>query len=330
MSLASSHLAPLPWPWFDFDDHPRLLDPDEPTEFPDVNNDGAHRVYAVEFDHRLIPFKYFRKPSSTPRPLLILQHGMGLTIATFRGVAPYLFQTHDLALIDYSSLTCHSGSHGGVGGGWPAGGVPIRALAESIWPIADALRAEKFSIAGNSLGGGICLITALNPRAKTRLQKILLSNPACYPQKLPTFYRIARIPLVGEFLFSITRPEKMIAGVEFISYVDKSRFDPDLKNRYVRHLSHRQNRLRVMDMMRHLPNDERDLTAALHLPRLGEITQPVLLSWGEQDKLLVPASGPRLARDLPNCTFDSYPDLAHMPHEEAPERIGPRWAEFLQ
>jgi pimeloyl-ACP methyl ester carboxylesterase len=326
MPTAAAQLAPLPWSWFDFDDHPLLIDPEESQIFPDIDNNGAHRVYAVEFDHRLIPFKFFRQSTSSGqrRPLLVLQHGMGLTIATFRGVGPYLFQTHDLALIDYSSLTCHKGPDG-----WPRGGVAIRALAESTWPIVDALGAEKFSIGGNSLGGGIALITALHPQAKTRVQKILLSNPACYPQPLPTFYQLARIPLLGEFLFSITRPEKMIAGVEFISYVDKSRFDPDLKNRYIRHLSHRQNRLRVMEMMRHLPNDERDLTSALHLPRLHQITQPVLLSWGEQDKLLVPASGPRLARDLPNCTFDSYPDLAHMPHEEAPERIGPRWAEFL-
>ena len=325
MPIAPTRPAPLPWPWFDFEEHPRLLDPEQPENLPDIDNAGAQRVYAIEHDNRLIPFKYLRKSSTTPRPLLILQHGMGLTIATFRAIAPYLFETHDLALIDYSSLTCPPQS-----AGWPLGGVPIRALAESVWPIADALGAKTFSIAGNSLGGGLCLITAVHPQAKTRLQKILLANPACYPQKLPTFYRLARIPLLGEFLFSITRPEKMVAGVEYISYVDKSRFDPDLKNRYIRHLSRRHNRLRVMDIMRHLPANESDLTPALHLPRLKYVTQPVLLTWGEQDKLLVPTAGPQLARDLPNCTYDPHADLAHMPHEEAPHRIGPRWAAFLK
>jgi pimeloyl-ACP methyl ester carboxylesterase len=249
---------------------------------------------------------------------------MGLTIATFRGVAPYLFETHDLALIDYSSLTCHPRPHG-----WPNGGVAIRALADSVWPIADALAEKTFSIAGNSLGGGLCLITALHPNAKTRLQKILLSNPACYPQKLPTMYRLARVPLLGELLMTITRPEKLIGGVEYIGYVDKTAFDPDLRQRYLRNM-HRHNRFRLMDLIRHLPADERDLTPAIHLARLHEIIHPVLLTWGEQDPLLIEGAGKRLAHDLPNCTFDSYSDLAHMPHEEAPHRIGPRWAAFLQ
>ncbi|HUO09330.1 MAG TPA: alpha/beta hydrolase [Phycisphaerae bacterium] len=322
-------LQSLPWPWFEFDEPPHPLDPADPPptqELPSVENAGATRVYAIRFHDRLIPFKFFRQHSPTPRPLLILQHGMGLTIATFRAIAPYLFHSHDLALIDYSSLTLPPQS-----AGWPLGGVPIRALAESVWPIADALRAKTFSIAGNSLGGGLCLITALHPNAqqKSRLTKILLSNPACYPQKLPTMYRLARVPLLGELLMSITPAEKLVAGVEYISYVDKSRFDPDLKARYIRHLSHRHNRFRIMDMMRHLPANEKDLAPALHLPRLHEITQPTLLTWGEQDPLLTQNAGERLARELPHCTFDPHPDLAHMPHEEAPDRIGPRWAEFL-
>jgi len=81
--------------------------------------------------------------------------------------------------------------------------------------------------------------------------------------------------------------------------------------------------------MRRLPAGPRDMTVALHVPRLGEIQQPVLISWGLEDPLLVEGAGERLARALPNATYETYPHLAHMPHEEAPELVGPRWASFL-
>jgi pimeloyl-ACP methyl ester carboxylesterase len=142
-------------------------------------------------------------------------------------------------------------------------------------------------------------------------------------------YRMARSPLVGELLMTITAPEKLIGGVEYIGYVDKSRFDPVLRGFYMGIMSHRRNRFRLMQIIRQLPADARDLTSVAHLPRLREIRQPVLLTWGQRDPLLVPESGPRLAEALPNLIFEPQADLAHMPHEEAPERIGPRWAAFL-
>jgi pimeloyl-ACP methyl ester carboxylesterase len=83
----------------------------------------------------------------------------------------------------------------------------------------------------------------------------------------------------------------------------------------------------LMRLMRQLPADARDLFP--HVARLHEIKQPILIAWGIQDKLVIPANGKRLADDLPNSTYVEFADLSHMPHEESPERVGPLWAEFL-
>ena len=63
--------------------------------------------------------------------------------------------------------------------------------------------------------------------------------------------------------------------------------------------------------------------------RLGEISTPALVVWGVQDKLLLPGMGRRLADDLPYATYVEFADLSHMPHEEAPERVGPVLGKFL-
>ena len=91
----------------------------------------------------------------------------------------------------------------------------------------------------------------------------------------------------------------------------------------------RRTRLRLMQIMRELPAGPRDLAGHRHLNRLSAITQPVLISWGLRDPLLTEGAGERLAAALPHGIYEVYGDLAHMPHEEAPERIGRRWAEFF-
>ena len=85
-----------------------------------------------------------------------------------------------------------------------------------------------------------------------------------------------------------------------------------------------------MEIIRLLPANASDLATSHHLRQLHALHMPVLISWGEQDPLLLPGAGGRLAGALPNATLNLYPELAHMPHEEASDRVGPRWAEFLR
>ena len=94
-----------------------------------------------------------------------------------------------------------------------------------------------------------------------------------------------------------------------------------------------QSRFRLMEMIRHLPQwPAHDTTVgALHVRHLSEITQPVMLTWGQQDPLLVVrAQAIDSQDDLQNCVFRKHPHLAHMPHEEAPDLIGAEWSHFLR
>jgi len=308
----------LPWEWFDFQEPPQPLTGGMAAVAP-VEAGGQAKSYRIVLDGRVVPFKVIRKQAEVARPALLLVHGMGLTIASFHGVAHHLLATHDLILPDYSSFSL---------GNLATDENPAAKLyAHSLWRIIDLLGIDKICAGGNSLGGGLCLLAALLEPG--RIARMVLSNPACFPQVLPKMYRLARTPLLGEALMTITRAEKLIGGVEHIGYVDKGRFVPELRERYVGTMRHARNRYRLMRIMRHLPADARDQSMALHVPRLGEITQPVLISWGLEDPLLVEGSGERLARALPHATYEVYPHLAHMPHEEAPELVGPRWAAFL-
>ncbi len=319
----------LPWNWFDFAQPPRAVPDGGLSAVPTIDHGGADLVFSIAPARRTLLFKILRRSATspqTPRPLLVLLHGMGLTISTFHGIAPWLLATHDLLLPDYSGLACARAGLSPKQSGW-TGRLAAHDMIAGIFHLLDALHCPRADFAGNSLGGGMCLVAAL--AAPERAGRIALSNPACYPQTLPRTYRWARVPLLGELLMATTRPEKLIGGVEYIGYVDKQRFEPELRQRYLRNMSCRANRFRLMQMIRALPGHEHDTAGAPHLPRLRHLQNPVLISWGLQDPLLAPGAGERLAHDLPHATYHAYPDLAHMPHEEAPHRLGPEWSAFL-
>ncbi len=300
--------AALPWEWFEF------APGGGKGAGAGADGDGGVRVITagVEVDGRRVPYRVLRREDGGgARRALVLLHGMGLNIGTFRSVAPYLLGAHDLVMIDYSSFSAVKE--------WPSGGVSIKVMSEAVWRVADALKLGRVSLGGNSLGGGMCLIAALSQGE--RVERMVLMNPACYPQRLPLMYRLSRVPMVGE---------KFVNGVERIGYVDKGRFDEELRRRYVVQMSQRESRVRLMDTIRQLPGHSGDLSAALHLGRLGEIVVPTLLLWGKQDPLLAAESGLRLARELGNCRLVEFAGLAHMPHEEAPEVVGPLMADFLR
>ena len=54
---------------------------------------------------------------------------------------------------------------------------------------------------------------------------------------------------------------------------------------------------------------------------LHRITRPALVLWGEQDGIVAPAYGERLAAALPNARFEQIAGAAHYPQIEQPDAV---------
>lgn len=313
-------LPTFPLEVFQFNDRPQPLQ----GRFvgPTWRND-LPLTWSVRQDGRDIPFKFLRAQDLLPtdtasRPILVLLHGMGITTASFAGIAPYLFDSHDLLLIDYNSFS--------VPERWPAGGVSLRLLAAGAWRIIEALALPQINLLGSSLGGGLALLMA--SMAPHRVQAIGLLNPAVYPQKLPRMYRLLRIPIIGELLMAFTPAEKLVEGVAYIGYTAPEKMPDSLRQCYVANLRTYHCRLQLMDVIRQLPANARALSELD--AELKRIMHPTLILWGMQERLLLPDTPERLLRDLPNARLLEFADLAHLPHDEAPDRLGPILAEFFR
>jgi pimeloyl-ACP methyl ester carboxylesterase len=54
------------------------------------------------------------------------------------------------------------------------------------------------------------------------------------------------------------------------------------------------------------------------LGRLGEVQIPVLVLWGDSDRIFTPAYGQAFAAAFPHATFTVIQDAGHLPHIEQP------------
>lgn len=67
-----------------------------------------------------------------------------------------------------------------------------------------------------------------------------------------------------------------------------------------------------------------------HLALLGTIRKPVLVMTGEEDRTFPVAETRRMADAIPGSRFKVLPQVGHLAALEAPERVNPAIAEFLE
>ncbi|NNM87823.1 MAG: alpha/beta hydrolase [Phycisphaerae bacterium] len=308
-------LERLPIACFEFH-HPMI--PATRFAWQDPPQQTNAQTFFIQAQQRRVAFRMLRA-TGTPsrRPVLMLLHGMGLHIASFYGIAGYVLRTHDLLLVDYNSYAADEG--------WPVGGVSLREMVADAMRVPAALQIPRFAVGGSSLGGGMSLMAALDfPQQVTA---VTIFNPAYYPQELPIFYRILRVPILGELVVSAMKPEQLVCGIAAVGYDHPEAMHQELLRLYRQNMRPLANRLRLMDAIRALPTRPAEIQRFLAQAR--QLTQPVLVIWGQRDTLLASGTGEKLKRDLSNLVYYEFPQLSHLPHEEAPDAVGPLLEKFL-
>lgn len=65
-------------------------------------------------------------------------------------------------------------------------------------------------------------------------------------------------------------------------------------------------------------------------PRLGKLTMPALLLWGEEDALVPVSVGQAMAAGLPHAHLHTFAGCGHLPTLEKPSKAAALFMEFLQ
>lgn len=202
-------------------------------------------------------------------------------------------------------------------------------LVDSFRGFLDALRIERASLIGNSMGAGLAIAFALTyPNRVDRL--VLISGlPPGIESKLtsPLMKRAVetRIPVwlaeFGNWLFGSNATEKVLKEIVF----DHTLLTPAVMERSKRNRRQPGIIRPLMSVRDHLPQWESEFA-----PRLHSIARPTLILWGEEDRLFPPTVGREIQTLIPRSILHLIPNAGHIPQWERPRLVNQHLVAFLE
>ncbi|WP_017664701.1 alpha/beta fold hydrolase BchO [Porphyrobacter sp. AAP82] len=249
-------------------------------------------------------------------PPLLLLHGTGASVHSWRGLMPLLAHSHTVIAPD---LPRHAFTTG-----HDAYAMSLPAMACEVARLLAALDTQPAAIIGHSAGAAIALQIALDHGCKSPvigLSAALRPFPGALAQIFPAIAKTLFVnPLVPRIF---TGSIDLVGGAEkFLWRSTHSRIDRQGIACYARLLKHPGHAGGALAMMANW-----DLPALRE--RMGEVRNRVLLLHGQNDPAIPLDWARDAARWLPDARLDVMPGLGHLAHEEAPEATAIRIAAFL-
>jgi pimeloyl-ACP methyl ester carboxylesterase len=177
---------------------------------------------------------------------------------------------------------------------------------------------EGVVVAGNSLGG--CVALRLAERPEVPLAGVVPVAPAGLD--MPRWFSIIeRDPIVRSLLaIPLPLPEVLVRAAVGETYRNLAFARPRAVPREVvkAFTSHHRDRATVR---RYLATAQRMLPELRDPFQLSRIGVPVLLVWGEGDRMVTHNGSRRVIEALPNTTYELIPGCGHCPQVEEPQRF---------
>ena len=275
---------------------------------------------------------HYRDQGNPDGPAIVLIHGGFGSLHNWEVWVPYLKD-------DYRVVTMDLPAHG-LTGRVKSDRYTRQEMIRSVYELVEELGISKFTIGGHSMGGGVALEYALDiPDQVTSL--ILVGTEGIPPE--------GGYQLEGTFIEDDVRlqgvlDDKSLSLLEWLftkfslgAVTDKAlqslvakpeSVTPELMQNFGRILRHDGNRFAVTLMFRQFTATT-DIKDDL-VPRLGELTQPTLLLYGDQDTLVPTEAAERAHRLIANSVLKIYEDVGHLIQFEATEQTANDVLYFLK
>ncbi|MBS0221422.1 MAG: alpha/beta fold hydrolase [Proteobacteria bacterium] len=208
----------------------------------------------------------------------------------------------------------------GLTGPWPRGEYTIDAYADFIEVLADALRLDRFAIAGQSMGGAVAWsFAAARPERVTHL---ILVDSAGFASGSGTALsvQLAHLGLLSDIGIYF-KPDSMVRRALLETYADPAMVTPARLQRYDDLQRFPGNRPATLQRLR--TQDPLDPTTLRHLD------VPTLIIWGAKDRQLPVSQAYRFQNDIKGARLAIFSKLGHAPMEEDPRATAAAVAAFL-
>ena len=260
------------------------------------------------FDYHGIKINYYETGQGPP---VLLLHGFAACAYTWRFIIPPLAAEHRVITMDLKGFGRSDK---------PADG--HYAVADQAEMVADFIRRQDLRdlvIMGHSMGGGVTLMTYFKIRQADpgRIKKLGLIDSAGYPQKMPWFIRMAKIPGLNAALSKLLPPRFAAALVLKKCYYDKDKVTQEQIDTYAYFGSLPGAAAAVSQTAKQTVPKDQDIDALI--AQYKTITVPVLIIWGKEDEVVPLEVGENFKRDIPDAELvDPAPLRPHPPGRGTP------------
>lgn len=193
----------------------------------------------------------------------------------------------------------------------------------------DAVKIPQATLVGNSMGAGLAIGMALaHPTRVTKL--VLIDGLPQHVMKKLTSPSVRRALETSAPSWLVSFGNMLFGGLMIESVLKEIVHDPALLTPDVIERSNR-NRQRpglikpIMAVRENLPLWESGFAM-----RLGEITHPTLVIWGEEDRVFLIAVGEELHQTIKGSQFIRIPTAGHIPQWERPDLVNQELITYIR
>lgn len=250
---------------------------------------------------------HYRDEGSRDGPALLLIHGSNSMLQTWEPLVALLGDKYRLISLD---LYGH-----GLTGPNPTGAYDADTNIAAAVRVLDTVGVDKAYWVGNSMGGWLTWRAGLSVPERTSGLVLIDAAGAQVEQKIQPYLgaRLARSS-IGQILLPEITPRFLVKSSLEENFAQPERLTEALVDRYWELLRFPGNRKAAVDRANAPREPEK-------WAEVGELKMPVLLLWGEQDKVIPLSHARAFAAAIPGGKLITYADAGHLPMEETPEQV---------
>jgi pimeloyl-ACP methyl ester carboxylesterase len=200
-----------------------------------------------------------------------------------------------------------------------------RFVASAVQREAERSPTGDVIVAGNSMGGAAALRAAENP--ELALRGVVPVAPAGLDMAGWISVIEGEAPLRWLMRSPLPVPEIAVREVigrmyRTLAFADPRGVDAAAVSSFTRHVATKRDVVRILGTGRRLVAELRDPF------RLERIERPVLLVWGERDRMVFSTGSERVLEAVRDSAIVLIPDCGHCPQVERPDRMAELLADF--
>lgn len=285
-----------------------LHDRAAPRPLPWLAQQGLEARYETVDGHRL---RYVRAGHG---PAVVLVHGFGSSLHTWKDVIPGLVGDHDVVALDLP----------GFGLSDQPPDLSVEDLPRAVLSLLDRLGIDRAALVGNSLGGGVCAMAA--GARPERVRALVLVDAAGFslgPAERPAMVRLTMGP-AGALVSRLPGKRLVVESALRQVFHDPRLVTPERVAEYLQGAT----RPGTFASIRSLGESLHDRGSIVQ-DALARVKAPTLVIWGGDDRWIPLAHADRFTAAVPGARKVVVDDCGHVPQEEKPEVVLNLLREFL-